>query len=138
MVKDKYHEMVKTALENEGWDITDDPYYLKVGKRKGYIDLAAERLFIGAEKGNEKIAIEIKTFSSQSDLSSFEDAIGQFLIYHFALSEKEPERILYLATPLNFYERFFDDTFFIRFTQFYHIKLIVYNELSPIIEKWID
>lgn len=31
MAKDIYHELVKQALINEGWEITHDPYYLSVG-----------------------------------------------------------------------------------------------------------
>jgi XisH protein len=60
MKRDKYHDLVKIALEKEGWTITHDPYFIRLGRRKGYIDLGAE--MIGAERGLEKIAIEIKTF----------------------------------------------------------------------------
>jgi len=30
MGKDRFHDVVKTALEKEGWQITDDPYELNV------------------------------------------------------------------------------------------------------------
>ncbi len=137
MAKDKYHELVKEALVNAGWRVTHDPYPIKMGKRTGYIDLGAERGIIGAEKENEKIAVEIKTFFSHSDLDSFEDAVGQFLLYSVALADKEPDRTLFLAMPKDFYERFFDDAFFVRFAKMFSIKIIVYNELQPIIEQWI-
>ncbi len=41
MAKDIYHDLVKKALENEGWTITHDPYYLSVGlgRRKVAADL---------------------------------------------------------------------------------------------------
>ena len=58
--RDKYHQEVRTALEKEGWKITHDPYFVRLGKRKGFIDLGAE--IIGAERGLEKIAVEIKSF----------------------------------------------------------------------------
>lgn len=73
MAKDKFHAHVKTALENDGWLITHDPYKLMIGRRKGYVDLGAE--LIGAERSTEKIAVEIKS-SGLSDLDQFEDALG--------------------------------------------------------------
>ena len=54
--KDLYHDTVRIALEKEGWIITHDPYFVRLGKRRGFIDLGAE--MIGAERGIEKIAVE--------------------------------------------------------------------------------
>ena len=59
--KDRFHDVVKKALEKEQWVITDDPLRLEVGGTKFEIDLGAEHL-LAAERGTEKIAIEIKTF----------------------------------------------------------------------------
>ena len=61
MARDKYHDHVKEALIKEGWKITHDPYKIKVGGRKAQIDLGAEKL-IAAEKENELIAVEVKSF----------------------------------------------------------------------------
>ena len=74
MARDKYHNEVRDALEKEGWIITHDPYKIMVGRRRGYIDLGAE--IIGAEKDNQLIAVEIKSFIGVSDLDQFEDALG--------------------------------------------------------------
>ncbi len=141
MAKDKYHFQVKEALEKEGWTITHDPYKIMIGRRRGYIDLGAE--IIGAEKEDSstgsltKIAIEIKSFIGVSDLDQFEDALGQFLIYLFALKKMEEDRILYLAIPREFYENFFSDPFFTELCTFYQVKILVYDELNAIIKKWI-
>jgi XisH protein len=137
MAKDKYHELVKTSLENDGWTITHDPYKIMLGKRRGYIDLGAEKGMIAAEKENEKIAIEVKSFLGSSDLDDFEDALGQFLIYWKALKTKDPERILYLAVPKSYFERFFDDAFFVETAKEFDVKMIVYNETKTQIEQWI-
>jgi hypothetical protein len=137
MVKDKYHDLVRQALEKENWEITHDPYKIKLGKRRGYIDLGAEKMVIAAEKKGEKIAVEIKTFSDPSDLHAFENALGQFLIYWRALQIKEPDRILYLGVPLSFYTRFFDDAFFIDIAKVFNVKMIVYDEQKVKIEQWI-
>jgi hypothetical protein len=108
-----------------------------LGKRRGYIDLGAEKGIIAAEKKGDKIAVEIKTFSDPSDLHAFENALGQFLIYWRALQFKEPDRVLYLGVPQSFYARFFDDAFFLETAQDFNVKMIVYNEQKGIIKRWI-
>lgn len=137
MAKDKYHQHVRTALENDGWIITHDPYKIKLGRRRGYIDLGAEKEIIAAEKQGEKIAVEIKSFVGHSDLDDFEDALGQFLLYWRALKFKEPDRILFLAVPEGFYKRFFDDVFFVETAQEFNVKMLIYNEKDITIEQWI-
>jgi XisH protein len=39
MARDKFHQEVKIALEKDGWNITDDPLYIKVGKIPIQIDI---------------------------------------------------------------------------------------------------
>jgi hypothetical protein len=48
MAKDKFHELVRDALERDGWTITDDPFVLRLADKKMVADLGAERL-IAAE-----------------------------------------------------------------------------------------
>jgi hypothetical protein len=84
MAKDLFHDAVRNALIKDGWQITDDPFFLKVGGVEFYIDLGAEKL-IAAERNNEKIAVEIKSFINSSSLTDFHLAIGQFLNYRVAL-----------------------------------------------------
>lgn len=96
--KDLYHDIVKEALVKDGWTITDDPLILPAGFTNVFIDLGAER-FIGAEKGSEKIAVEIKNFLGRSGLNDLENALGQFFVYLKVLEEKEPDRLLLLAIP---------------------------------------
>jgi len=76
MAKDKYHQLVKTALIAEGWEITDDPLYIETFKRNIQIDLGAQRL-IGAQRENQKIAVEVKSFLNVSQISAFYQALGQ-------------------------------------------------------------
>ncbi|MEC4805171.1 MAG: element excision factor XisH family protein [Jaaginema sp. PMC 1079.18] len=99
--RDYYHDTVRNALIKDGWTITHDPYRLKLTRGKNlFVDLGAERL-IAAEKGIEKIAIEIKSFRSASDMKDLEEAVGQFVLYEHLLNRYEPERKLYLAIPEN-------------------------------------
>lgn len=112
--KDFYHDAVKEALIKDGWTITDDPLILPAAFTNVYIDLSAERV-ICAEKGIEKIAVEIKSFIGHSGLNDLEKALGQFFIYLNALEEKELERNLYLAVPSGFYKSFLKEPFFKKF-----------------------
>ncbi|EAM51685.1 fdxN element excision controlling factor protein [Crocosphaera watsonii WH 8501] len=73
--KDRFHTIVRIALEKEQWKITDDPLRLDVGGTKFEIDLGAEQL-LGAERGKEKIAVEIKSFLSDSPLTDYHAALG--------------------------------------------------------------
>ncbi len=134
--KDKYHQTVRTALENDNWVITHDPYKVVLGRKRGYIDLAAEKM-LAAEREGRKIAVEVKSFLGISNLDEFEDALGQFLIYQVALEKKEVDRKLYLAVPVNFYNDFFDDPFFVEIAERFNMSLIVFDEEINEIISWI-
>jgi hypothetical protein len=135
MARDKYHHAARTALEKEGWTITNDPLELTFKQADFQIDLAAERL-IAAERGLEKIAVEIKSFLGKSAISEFHTALGQYLNYQEALLSIQPDRKLYLAVPLDAFETFFQLPFTQDTTKKFKIALIVYNPITEVIEAW--
>ncbi|MEM9538841.1 MAG: XisH family protein [Cyanobacteria bacterium P01_E01_bin.42] len=134
--KDTFHDAVKNGLLREGWTVTHDPLYLKFGTAGLYIDLAAERI-LAAQKGQEKIAVEIKTFGGDSLVFDFHLAIGQFVNYQVTLENKEPSRLLYLAVPQEIYETFFQSLLAKAVIQKYQIPLIVYNPETEEILEWL-
>lgn len=73
--RDVFHNAVKMALEKNNWIITHDPLTLEFGLGSLYVDLGAERI-IAAERSNERIAVEIKSFLSGSAVSEFHTALG--------------------------------------------------------------
>lgn len=81
--KDRFHEAVKHALEKEGWTITHDPLPLNIGSLRLEVDLGAQKL-IAAQKGTQKIAVEIKSFLRTSKITDFYQAFGQFVPYKVA------------------------------------------------------
>ncbi len=105
--KDIYHDAVKNALIKDGWTITHDPLRLPFGGKDVYVDFGAEQL-LAAEKADRQIAVEIKSFVSDSEINDLEKALGQYTLYHDLLAELEPNRVLYLAVPqevlLDFFE----------------------------------
>jgi hypothetical protein len=128
---------VKTALIKEQWLITADPLRLKIEGVRFEIDLGAEKI-LAAQKGNQKIAVEIKSFLNDSALTDFHLALGQFLNYKLALQMSEPDRILYLAIPLETFDSFFQEQFVQESLKQYQLKLIVYNPEQERIERWIS
>ena len=137
MARDLFHNQVKTALIKDGWKITHDPYSVKISEAiKVQIDLGAEST-IAAQRDQEKNAVEIKSFISDSDISEFHVALGQYLNYLQALELKDPQRILYLAIPIDTYTEFFQIPFIQASVKRYQINLIVYNPIQEEIQQWI-
>jgi Holliday junction resolvase-like predicted endonuclease len=135
MAKDRFHDAVKKGLQKEGWIITADPYEVSVGEVDFEIDLAAE--MIAAERADEKIAVEIKSFIGRSSVSDFHTAIGQSINYQIALEEYDPQRKLYLAIPDAIYNSFFQRRFIQSVIKRTQIHLVTYDENREVIDQWL-
>ena len=136
MAKDRFHDVVRTALEKEGWKITADPYAINVDDVDFEIDLAAEQL-LAAELEDQKIAVEVKSFISPSNVSEFHTALGQFLNYRDALEVIEPDRQLYLAVRVPIYESFFQRRFIAAAIRRYQLRLVTYDVQQEVITRWL-
>lgn len=135
--KDLFHNVVKTALQKDNWQITHDPLHLKVeGNIDMYVDLGADKI-IAAEKDLQKIAVEIKSFLGTSTISEFHTAIGQYINYRYALEKLESERVLYLAVPLNTYKIFFQRSFIQSVIHKSQINLLIYDVEKEEITEWL-
>ena len=134
--KDIYHDTVRTALEKDGWTITDDPLRLTIGSRSVYVDLGAEKLF-AAEKADRKIAVEVKSFVGVSPVSDLEKAMGQYLIYSKILEDKEPERRLYLAISRTIFGDIFSEPIGQMLLNKTDLNLIVFNPITQEVVQWI-
>jgi XisH protein len=138
MAKDVFHDTVRIALEKDGWTITHDPFPLKNREQKiNYeIDLGAEKILI-AEKGTEKIAVEVKSFLKASFANEFHSVLGQYLIYIRGLKKIEPERILFLAMPIFAYKKLKEHPLILEIINELKIHLIIFDESNQLIESWI-
>jgi hypothetical protein len=136
--KDVFHEVVKTALQKDGWQITHDPLTMSVGGVNLSIDLAAQKL-IAAEREGQKIAVEVKSFLERSSaISEFHTALGQFINYRGALRRRQPERVLYLAVPLTTYKTFFQLDFPKEMIAENQVKMLIYDVVQEVIFQWIN
>ncbi len=134
---DKYHEAVKNALIKDGWTITDDPLTVEYEDVFLYADLGAERT-LAAEKGKDKIAVEIKVFGSRSLYSDFEKAIGQYQLYRLFLGKVEPDRKVFLAVSREVFEESFQRPSVKLATTEFAVKILVFEVEKEEIVKWIN
>ena len=137
MAKDIYHYNVRTALEKDGWIITDDPLTLQFGSRSVFVDLGAKKL-LAAEREGQRIAVEIKSFVGKSLVKDWENAIGQFTLYLKILSKKEPDRTLYLAITEEIYTSFFQEDIVQVVLEDRAIKIIVIDPIQEVVTRWIN
>lgn len=135
--KDKIHDTVKNALIKDGWVITDDPYVLEYEEVTLYADLAAERP-IAAERGEQKIVVEVKSFLSPSFIQDLKEAVGQYVIYLGYIEESEPDRKLYMALGEKIYGEFFQLKAVELILRKYNVALIVVDLEEKEIVKWIS
>lgn len=134
--RDKYHYEFREALEKEGWKITHDPYNLKVdGKRNYPIDLGAEKI-LAAEKGSEKIAVEIKSLLQDSLAHGFHEAAGQYVGYFLGLAQQEPERVLFLAVPAEEYSELEQMALVQMVVEHLNIRFIIFDPFKKVILSW--
>ena len=134
--KDIYHDDVKISLEKDQWAITNDPLKLTIGSRSLYIDIGADKL-LAAEKQQQKIAVEVKSFIGSSPINDLENALGQYIIYQDILKLTDPERILYLAVREEVYNDLFTEEIGKLLLDNKRLKLIVFNPDTQEIIRWI-
>lgn len=65
--------------------------------------------FIGAQRRDQKIAIEIKDFRGKSAIGNLEQAIGQYVLYQLLLKHIDPKRKVYLAITHIAYDEIFSE-----------------------------
>ncbi len=70
--KDTYHDEVVSALQADGWQITDDPYHVRVGDRQLFVDLGAEKIVAAEREGGVglppilKLATEVEQINGRN------------------------------------------------------------------------
>jgi len=135
-VRDTFHDAVREALIADGWTITHDPYRLTYGVRNVYIDLGAERT-LGAERGDERIAVEIKCFLGASDLHDLYGAVGQFFSYRTWLRRRDPGRTLVLAIPNAVYETTFGEPMARAVLSELKAPLLIFDQGARRVVEWL-
>jgi hypothetical protein len=136
-VKDLIHMAVKNALLKDGWSITHDPFPIKYGELRAVADLGAQRV-IAAEREEEKIAVEIKSFVGRSVMRDIEVALGQYLLYLSLLEKVEPERKLFLAISQRTFKVAFQGKAVQWLLQRNRVAIVVVDTVKEEVVTWIQ
>jgi len=134
--KDFYHDEVRRALEKDGWEITHDPYRVRLDRGTISIDLGAEML-LAAEKESQKVAVEVKNFIGPSNINELHRMVGQFVDYTIVLEQVDPERILYVAIPEEAWINFMQIDTIMANLQRVQIKILVVDVETETLMQWI-
>lgn len=137
MAKDVFHEVVKVALEKDGWTITDN--YLRLSalsEVKLETDLGGSRI-IGAASEFQRIAVEVKGFHRPSLVYEFHAAFGQYLIYQDVIERRRLDWVLHLAIPENVFSILKDHEHIMYSIAKRNLRILLFNPEKKIITSWI-
>jgi hypothetical protein len=134
--KDTYHDVVRIGLQKDGWRIVDDPLRIVAGGVGLFIDLSAEPI-ITVQRDNKRIAVEIKSFEIQSQITSFYEAFGKYLTYRKALLMVKMDFDLYLAVPKRAFDTIFKKDLVKQLVTEYKVHIVVYSDKNQTITSWI-
>lgn len=135
---DRIHGTVKRALIADGWIITAEQKRLRVAphaKTFGIVDLLAEQA-ITAERAGRKIAVEVKSFLSDSPSTDLMEAIGQYVTYRSWFVRVEPDREVWLAVPTAALINVFDDAGAAAVVDDVDLKLLVIDLAAERVREW--
>ena len=134
---DRDHENVGQALINDGWTITDDPYVIEYEDLTLFADLGAERI-LAAQRDDDRIVVEVKSFTGRSAVREFQTALGQFELYRGILEVTEPDRVLYLAVSDVIYDSFIQRPAIQLIVRRNSLKFVVVNLENEEIVQWTN
>lgn len=92
---------------------------------------------LAAQRGTEKIAIEVKSFTRPSDMKDLEEAVGQFVLYARLLKRYYPDYTLYLAVNEDTRKRVFEEEAGQTLIEDGIIRLVTFDPTLEAIIQWI-
>src|SRR5258708_22099615 len=129
-VKDRYHDVVRDALIIDGWRIIKEQVLISTGTRRLFVDIQAAR-----RTQPTAALIEVKGFASPVD--ALAEALGQYLLYKFAIDYAGLDLPLFLAVPLSAYQGILSEPIGVYARQVGKIRLMVFDAISGRIVEWI-
>ena len=133
-----HHTAVIQALQADGWTITHDPLLIPCGDRRLFIDLGAERVTIGAERGSERIAVEIASFLADSPMRDLQEAVGQFVVSRALLSQEDPDRPLFLGVSTRAYDSVLSEPLGQLVAADVRLRVLVFDPQEQKVVRWIQ
>lgn len=133
--RDFFHNTVRLALEKDGWAVTHDPLFIEIEDFPFRRNPETEGM-LAAEKGDRKMALEIKSFPDKSKIEDFYEVIGQFLFYNSVLKEKQEDVTLYLAVSRDVYDDFLTTEFVREIVKQRGVKQLIVDRKEENIWSW--
>ncbi|MDY6804258.1 MAG: element excision factor XisH family protein [Cyanobacteriota bacterium] len=135
--RDVFHNAVRVALEKDGWAITNDPLFIEIENFPFHINPETEGM-LAAEKGDRKIALEIKSFPGTSKLDDFYEVLGQFIFYNSVLKDQPENVTLYLAVSRDIYNDFLTKEFIQEIVKERGVKQLIVDRNEQNIGSWVN
>lgn len=131
--KDRYHDIVKRALNKDGWRITGEQITLAVEDRYLWVDIEASKTISGL-----LILVEVKELEEvPSPVEALANAIGKYLLYQTALSVLEVNIPLYLAVTAAAYQGILSEAIGRLAIKRANVSLLVFSPEKEEIVRWI-
>ena len=92
---------------------------------------------MAAQKGNSKIAVEVKSFLGRSELEDLQKALGQYTMYLQVMKANALDRRLYLAIRELAFNEIFEEDVGKLLLESELVKLLIFNERTEEIVRWI-
>ncbi len=137
MARDIIHGAVRNALIKDDWVITADPFRIQYEEFDLSADLSAERA-LSAEKGNQKIVVEVKSFVGRSFVRELQQAMGQYAMYLEFMSILDVDHKLFVAISTLAYERYFGQRAVKALLRQSQMPLLIVNIEQEEIVQWIN
>ncbi len=91
---------------------------------------------LAAERDEHKIAVEIKSFTGQSEMNDLEKAIGEYIVYHDVLAQVEPDQELFLAVSQEVANGLFEEPLGELLLKNNRVSLLVFEPETEDIVTW--
>ena len=136
MAVDTCEPEVIAALEKQGWRVKDKPLMLPLGMRSVYADLLLSQTNEDFEQ--TLLVVEVKCFNHpEHDLSQLYDAVGQYVVYQYAMREEHVDTAICLAIPVDAYERLINVYELDGFFEHSQINLVIIDINMAEVLQWI-
>ncbi|MBI1281705.1 MAG: hypothetical protein GC179_26500 [Anaerolineaceae bacterium] len=136
MAYDSCHQQIVNALMKAGWEIDSQSPYFRLPDMFVNPDIRAVQRNGSVE---QIIVVEVKCFAnSDNDLDELYRAIGQYLIYRSVLKIKKLPYKLYLAVPIDVYDRLFRRDVVSETIREAQIKMLLVDIDHEEVVQWLD
>jgi hypothetical protein len=133
---DQCEPQVIRALQKSGWEVTHQPFALRIDRGRTayvYADLRLSQI----QNQQSLIVVEVNCFGgARTILDELYHAIGQYLVYRQALLMNNIQTPVYLSVPETIYSSTFQSLLIDAVLQDIQIKLIVVDLVNEEVVLW--